>query len=334
MPPRIYSGQGSAQTTVYSISPLHPFTPSPLHPLLPFFPSSLRAISPSFPSLFKIRCMCDKFQATNRIKGYSVFYSIIASFIIPALLTLTLQSDSGQKYPVAADHSFEPAVYIQKGLPAHDRKWSGDDYEQALAILRTIASQDATQLPRFGSPASGLMFARMVSLDNLSLYNNKTVALDLRLQERGAILTNLGLLIGLYASVSTAEKVFDAELIELTRLTLETCVDVPQMLDKAMASASPEIRQKSQLELAGGFAQIVNGCLTSLTEKQLYRTANLIRLAQTLERTLPAIIPFLPPGTQQEIPVRLKQIIEQESDPELKSNLIRISTAISKAKKG
>lgn len=263
-----------------------------------------------------------------------MIHSIVVSFIIPALLTLTLQNDSVQRYPVAADHSFEPAVYIQKGLPAHDRKWGGDDYEQALAILRTIAAQDPTQLPRFGSPASGLMFARIVSPDNLSLYNDKTAALDLRLQERGAILTNLGLLIGLYASVSTAEKVFDAELIELTRLTLQACVDVPQMMDKAMASVSPEIRQSSQQQVSEGFAQVVNGCLTTLTEKKLYRTVTLIRLAQALEKTLPAIITTLPPGTQQEIPVRLKQIIEQESDAELKGSLIRVSTALTKAKKG
>lgn len=134
-----------------------------------------------------------------------MFLSIIASFTIPALLALTFQGNSVKQYPVAADHSLTAAAYIQKGLPAHDRAWNGKDYEQAAVVLRDIAAQDVTQLPRYGSPTFGVVFARLVSLDNLSKSRNETVNLPARFNAALAILGSISQIIPIYSPATTKE---------------------------------------------------------------------------------------------------------------------------------
>ncbi len=264
-----------------------------------------------------------------------MFHSIIASFIIPAFLAGAFQDSSVQRYPLAPDHSLKAATYIQKGLPAHDRPWSGQDYQQAAAVLQVIALADATQLPRYGSPISGDVFARIVSLDNLKLSRDRTVSQALRLQAASLILMNMSQVTMIYASATTTEKVFDSESVELLRFTLETCHDIGQLTEAVLASAptNNENRKKGLDQVGEGLAQVVNGSLITLTEKKAYRTSELIRLAQTIETTLPTMMALLPAGTQQEIPVRMKRLIEQESDAELKEQLARVAAALNKAKK-
>ena len=93
--------------------------------------------------------------------------------------------------PIPPDRSFRAEVYIGKGLPANDRTWLGDDYEQAASVLKSIAAIDATNLPRYGSIASGPVFARIVSLDNLRLLRNSGMGRQIRLSKEFQILTNV-----------------------------------------------------------------------------------------------------------------------------------------------
>jgi len=91
----------------------------------------------------------------------------IASMIIALILPLVYQGGAAQAPPVAQDHSLSQQAYIQKGLPSSDRPWFTKEYAQAALVLRSLAASDATQLPRYGSPVSGAVFARIVSRDSL-----------------------------------------------------------------------------------------------------------------------------------------------------------------------
>jgi hypothetical protein len=255
-------------------------------------------------------------------------------------LTLSLVSQGGpaQAPPVAPDHSLSPQAYVQKGMPANDRFWLGDDYAQALLVLKSLAASDATQLPRYGSPASGPVFARIVSRDNLRLALTSALPEEQRLTAAAAIMQNLGQITVVYASATTSSQVFDSELVELMGYLLEVSREMLPLTEAVVASVpvdapSREARVKGLDQVRQGTAGIASGCLTTLTDKKSYRVSELVRLAETMEKTLPLLMPFLPPGTQQELPILLRRMLEQESDPKLKQALQRVAAALDKSDK-
>ncbi len=234
------------------------------------------------------------------------------------------------------DHSLNVAAYIAKGLPAPDRSWTGDDYSRAAAILKPLADSDFTQLPRVGSAASGAVFSRFVSLDNLALAITPSLTRQQHLPALIALLQGVSQLSSVYTSASQNGRVFDAEVVDLLRYLLEVTATLVPMAEEFLASVPPddpnmEVRLKGREQMKQGIASVVSGCLTTLTEHSSYRTAELLRLSGTLERTLPVIYAFLPQGVQQELPIRIRSMVEAEADPALKESLGRLLTCASSA---
>ena len=265
-----------------------------------------------------------------------MFANIHASLIISLILAGAQQPNPVRTYPLVPDHSLSATRYIEKGMPANDRRWTGKDYAQALSVLQTLAASDPSTLPRYGSATSGVVFARIVALDNLSLFP-EGLTKQQRLALVVSIMENLGQITTLYVSVTTQTGVFDSELVELMRYTLELTRSVIQLTEAFLASLpanDPErdVRAKGLGQMREGMASIVDGCLITLTEKNVYRSSELVRLADTLEATLPEIMVFLPPGTQQETPIRMQRLVEQEVDATLRERLIRIVASLNKSK--
>jgi hypothetical protein len=69
---------------------------------------------------------------------------------------------------------------------------------------------------------------------------------------------------------------------------------------------------------------MVSGALKTLVEPRFYRIAPRIRLANALALHLPSIYPYLPASTQSEITVRLKRMVSETSDPDLKKAIAAI----------
>jgi len=56
----------------------------------------------------------------------------------------------------------------------------------------------------------------------------------------------------------------------------------------------------------------------------------LVRLAESLEKTLPEMFSFLPDRTQHEFRVRVRHMSEEEAEPAMKERLVRVSAALNK----
>jgi len=260
------------------------------------------------------------------------------SIVVALIMGAGFQIGLAQSPSVAPDHSLTTRSYVQKGLPADDREWSGDDYAQAASVLKALAANDSTHLPRYGSAASGGVFARIVSPENLKLVEMETLPVHVRFAAAVSIMKNLNQIIIVYTSASTVSQMFDSELVELFRYTLEISRHMMLLGEKVIAlvptdAPDREVRLKGWEQMRRGVATIVSACFTALIEKKSFKLSDLARLAKTLEGTLPAILPRLPPGTQQELPLRLQRMIEQESDSTLKEALEHIAVALDKSKK-
>ncbi|MFO1522251.1 MAG: hypothetical protein U1G05_09480 [Kiritimatiellia bacterium] len=201
------------------------------------------------------------------------------------------------------DHSLNAAAYIAKGLPSTDRPWAGDDYARAAAVLKLLAASDITQLPRVHSVASSNVFSRFVAQENIALAITPSITSQQHIPALLALTQGVSQLAGVYASASQGSQVFDAELVDFLRYLLDVTAKIVPVVEEFLNSVSPDdpsltARRKGQEQMKQGMASVVSGCLTTLTEHSSYRTAELLRLSNAMEQTLPVICPFLPQGTK------------------------------------
>ena len=124
----------------------------------------------------------------------------------------------------------------------------------------------------------------------------------------------------------------------MLRYILDICRDTVETLGVVMSSTAKdapilEAQKQGRETMRVGVATVIGGCLQLITEREAYRASELIRLAQSLETTMPVLYAFLPSASQQEIPVRLKRMIEQESDAVLREELTRLAAVVGKLKK-
>ena len=67
------------------------------------------------------------------------------------------------RYVFLEDCSQSVAYYTARGLPDLDRLWSEQDWKTVVRALTKIAREDPAALPRWQSPRSGVLFARLLA---------------------------------------------------------------------------------------------------------------------------------------------------------------------------
>jgi hypothetical protein len=218
-------------------------------------------------------------------------------------------------------------------MPAPDRDWAFTDYQTAASVLGTIAATDPKQLPRWRSKTSGAMFGRLSADQNLDILRDKKLPIQSRTTGALAVLNAANQILKIYLNASLRGKSYDAEMIEMSIFSMKVVQAIFPVMREFLASlpeaeAKAPVRQQGLQKMRNGFAEMVNGFLLTFTEKQTYRTEHLVRLGREMKTVLPSILIELPPLTQQEIPIRLQKLVDNESDPELKQVLIDLRDAL------
>ncbi|MBC7785258.1 MAG: hypothetical protein H7144_15590 [Burkholderiales bacterium] len=107
---------------------------------------------------------------------------VCAATILAVMVSGTLAcADSPTTAP--ADMSLGVDEYTRIGLPAIDRPWDGDDMSAAADVLQTLLKEDPRQFPRRDSPKSGEVFARLISSENLAVFERQQIDAAARLSD-------------------------------------------------------------------------------------------------------------------------------------------------------
>lgn len=250
-----------------------------------------------------------------------------------ALATVACNSSKADGPVPAPDRSLAAAAYVAKGLPPADPVWAPQDYHRAVKVLEELANEDASLLPRFASPQSGAVFARLVSADNLQALRAAKLSPNEQMGLATELFPALGKLMTLYATKSRPEAVFDREVTELMALLLAASHEMMVIGDNFMKTVPAddprlEARLAGRAKLQGGIGTIVQGCVVTLSERAFYRPAARAQLAAALAAELPRLYPYLLPAARQELPGQLEQAASAETDPELKLAIQRASAAL------
>ncbi len=224
------------------------------------------------------------------------------------------------------DNSLTTNEYIRLGFPAPDRPWLGAEYASIASIIGQLASEDATQLPRFQSATSGDVFARLVSHENLESYRNTGDPSPQRLADSLAHLQGLNTVLARYLAISTQRSGLSGEIIELAGAMMRTSVLIRDLTDELLPPPDPNDRTyPSQMEgyerMKRGFAMTFNGGLQMLAETDRYEIVDLQRLLDHIQATLPNIMPHLSEGSQLENLVQIERLIENAELEDMRPNL-------------
>ena len=220
---------------------------------------------------------------------------------------------AAQAGPKNEDRSLPDSDYVAMGMPAFDREWIGDDFLTAARVLDSLATRDASNLPRYRSANSGAMFDRIVSTRNLAFFSDKSISVNRRMVaaiKTGSAYSHIA---NTYQTAVDAKKIGSGNLIELMGANLRLMKALEQLADEFEATlpANDPLRanrQAGRARMREGLALIVTATLTTLTEEKNYSAAARARLAGYCRETFPVLVSRLTTPAQIEVLNRLERL--------------------------
>jgi hypothetical protein len=224
------------------------------------------------------------------------------------------------------DPTLKSEEYIRLGLPAPGTVWSSADMMQANKVLASLTQERAEQLPRYKSPRSGEMFARLTSTESLPSFKDRQIPLQTRLLQAVDYGDGLKEIQKKYAFAFLNHKVRDADMVELTGAFLRYLVVELDVLDEFILTLDKDdpkypVRMRGLAQVKLGVYQIVTGLVVTLTERDHYGSAELVRLLSYMQETLPAITPRMEASARTETVARLQQLQDDPNTKDLQPGL-------------
>ena len=166
---------------------------------------------------------------------------------------------SSCKGPNETDHSYTLEEYRELGMPDYDTVWNIlPDYESAFMVLNTLKYGKPFALPVKDSEKSGILFSRMMNLENLSFLQDETLPLHMKAQTILWWLSIYHGLIDVYTNDQMKRQYYIRELVDIDIFGVglfQKMLDLGNELNKsedpsdvAMQSGVPEI-QKMYIDL-------------------------------------------------------------------------------------
>jgi hypothetical protein len=218
-------------------------------------------------------------------------------------------------------------------MPAIDKPWSGDDMARAFSVLEAIFRNDPLQLPRFGSAKSGKMFERMTSREGLSYFRDRSLPIHTRLPQALTFHQSLNNIFKSYYAAFMRKTVSDTEVIELTCAALRVTLVMIELLDEFFPTLdkndrSYAVRVEGFEKAKTGATVAVTGMIIVLSEREVYRSSERIKLITSLEENLPRLLPHLPRGSQSDIAKQLESLAKDPAYQDLQPALGKLAETV------
>lgn len=95
--------------------------------------------------------------------------------IVSAVLLVLILFSSSCNQELSNDKSLTLKEYKRLGMPDLNKLWESHDFYLTYAVLENIKSSRPFELPVKGSNRSGLIFEKMISLENMDFINDATL---------------------------------------------------------------------------------------------------------------------------------------------------------------
>ena len=184
----------------------------------------------------------------------------------------------------------KPASYLDAGIPAVTREWRGADYARTVQIL----SAGSIPLPLFSDPQGAALLHRLTATENFSFYRNRSLPIQVRLEDYFAFHQNVNSLVKLYyANLVRGAYSSTAEIASLLAYLLRISAIGLDLTDEFLPTIPNDDRYAARMEglrtMKSGLTTMFVGAEVTLTENNGFSPHDRSTLLEAMAATLPTI---------------------------------------------
>lgn len=188
----------------------------------------------------------------------------------------------------------------------------------AAKLITQISKRNPSQLPRYQSPKSGMLFDRIVNKQNLELLRNPLLPAEARFPQVATFMEGANGINVAYLSGLVSQSTGDDEMTELSGLILRTSVVMIEWVDEFVPTLDPKnptyaARMKGLDTMKSGLANVMQGSIQQISEPESWKPEPLGRFIAYMDETFPVIIKILTPNSRKETLLKLKKLSDHPS---------------------
>ena len=176
------------------------------------------------------------------------------------ILILSVSLSSCNK-ATETDHSLTLLEYQELGMPDYNKVWNMEDYSNAFYVLNTLKYQNLKALPSRDSEKSGVLFSRMISIDNLAFLQDETLPLYAKADLIKWFVNTLMELKVAYTTIGTERQYYVRELMDIDIFRVRVAQKMLDLGKKINESEDP-----SDIDMQSDYPQIQLMYLNILSE--------------------------------------------------------------------
>ena len=172
---------------------------------------------------------------------------------------------------------------------------------------------------------------RLVSSENLRTLHNKQLPADERMLQSAYLVQAMTSITATYLGPTDATEVFHRELAELMAFTLESMVEMWVVTDEFIGTFpwTDRLAREGQYEqVRVQTSRFIQIAANSLNDRRLSLPAEMRRLAASLEKTLPSLLPYLGEAEYSQIVTTLRSVARENCDGQTSATLGRLVAKI------
>lgn len=232
--------------------------------------------------------------------------------------------------PGDPDHSLNLEEYQERGIPHYDSVWNMEDYSTAFFVLNTIKYENPKALPVRMSEKSGLLFSRMISIDNLSFLQDEALPLWAKADMIKWFVNTLMELKVAYTTIGAEEQYYVRELVDIDLFRVSVAhkmLDLGQQInesddpsDMAMASDYPHIQHM--------YLDILMELFELQQQESLIPQETLELLADSLYASVKQNMHWFDEGASESIRQAMNSVIAASSSSEIKNTYSELAESL------
>lgn len=231
---------------------------------------------------------------------------------------------SSCKGPNAADHSYTLEEYRELGMPDYDTVWNIQDYETAFLVLKTLKYDwKPLALPVKDSEKSGILFSRMMNLENLSFLQDEKLPLH---QKAQTILWWLNIYNGLFdvytTNIQMTRQYYVRELVDIDIFGVglaQKMLDLGNELNKS-EDPSDVAMQSGVLEIQKMYIDLLAEVLGKQQHTSRYPKQTLELLSDSLSNSVRINMGLFDEDASEMIKQEMLTVIDSTSSRKIRNN--------------
>ena len=181
------------------------------------------------------------------------------------------------------------STLVEAGIPALSREWTGEDYLQVSKVL----AQGRLPLPRVADETGRRFIQRLTDIENLSLFQNRTLPLQNRMPNFLSLMQAAGAISKQYLAASNQGIEVHEELALQQAFELRVAATGMELMEEFVPTIPKdekyEVRMAGVKQAISGLTSMYVGAEMSLSETRLYTPADLTVLLKAMAETLPVV---------------------------------------------